>query len=885
MKTSTVGIVAFVFAFESLAAQATTAAVDSARLSKRAVAAPLRGTIHLDGKLDEGAWASAQPITDFIQKDPVEGARPTDHLEVRFLYDDVALYVATRVVKADPAEIIQSPVSRRDQIGDAEHIWISLDAYQDRRTAYSFGVTASGVRGDWYHPSDNEYDIDVSFDPVWEASAHRNAEGWTAEMRIPFSQLRFNAADTQRWGLNIDHWIPSRNEDVFWIPVPRNATGWSSRMGVLEGIRGIKPSRRLEIMPYVASSSTVNGNRDRADPFDDGRNLESRVGGDLKMGLGPSLTLQATVNPDFGQVELDPAEVDLSAFETFFEERRPFFIEGTQLLRGAGSYFYSRRIGARPRGAADGDYVDYPRATRILGAAKLTGRLASGASIGALAALTGNEHARSFDVDTRRFTKALVAPATGYGVTRAQKEFGRSASTVGLTLTGVQRDVAPGEPLAAILNRSAYSGGVDLDWRLKEGTYSVSALMGFSHIRGDTLAIARAQRSSARYFQRPDAKSYRFDPRRTSLSGYNGYLSVDKNAGKHWLGGGYVGTESPGFEINDAGALGTADGIQGVAYIRYRETTPSAKLRSYSLRLSQENEWNYDRDRQFAAVRTDVSATFSNYWTLSTTAWHDFNAQNERLTRGGPSMGTGYSNVGIVSLTNRAAANTRWQARVYYGKDEFGAPTNRISGLLSIRPTPQWQLSVAPNYLRAVDPRHYVGTRPAGSAATYGTRYVFTRIDRSTFFADIRLNYALKPDLTLELYAQPYAASGAEGRFGELVAARSRFLREYGTDGTTIERQADKSYIVTDSTLTAPDGSPAQFAIPYRDFNVRSMRSNLVLRWEYRPGSTLYLVWQQDRYGEDPRGDLVGLPHLFEGFREVGTNFFALKATFWIPAL
>ena len=878
-------VIALSLVSSPLVAQVAVPSIDSGDTRKTAFATRLTGTIHLDGRLDEGAWTTAQPITDFVQKEPVEGAKPTDHLEVRFLYDDAALYVATRVINADPTRIIQSPVSRRDQIGDAEHIWISLDAYQDRRTAYSFGVTASGVRGDWYHPSDNETAIDVSFDPVWEAAAHKTADGWTAEMRIPFSQLRFNEGDVQRWGLNIDHWIPSRNEDVFWIPVPRNATGWSSRMGVLEGIRGIKPSRRLEIMPYVASSSTVNGDRDPRDPFDDGRNFESRVGGDLKMGLGPSLTLQATVNPDFGQVELDPAEVNLSAFETFFPEKRPFFVEGTQLLRGAGSYFYSRRIGARPRGGIEGDYIDYPRSSRILGAAKLTGRLANGASIGALAALTGNEHARSFLSDSKEFSRVLVAPATGYGVARAQKEFGRSASTVGVTLTGVRRDVSAGEPLAALLNRAAYSGGVDLDWRLLDGTYSVSALMGFSHIRGDSLAIARAQQSSARYFQRPDAKSYRFDPSRTSLSGYNGYISVDKNAGRHWLGGVYAGLESPGFEINDAGAMSTADGIPVVGYIRYRETTPNTWLRNYSIGFSQENEWNYDADRQFGAIRTDVSTTFRNYWTLSTTAWHDFRAQSSRLTRGGPSMGTGYNNVGIISLTNRAAANTRWQARVYYGKDEFASPTNRISGLLSIRPRPQWQLSIAPNYLRTVDSRQYIGTRAGGSSVTYGNRYMFAFIDRSIFLADIRLNYTLKPDLTLEFYAQPYAESGAYERFGELLAPRSRHLRAYGTDGTTITRQPDRSYTVTDTRVTQPDGSPAEFSIPFRDFNVRSIRSNMVLRWEYRAGSTLYLVWQQDRYGEAARGDLVGLPHLLEGIREVGTNFFALKATFWIPAL
>jgi hypothetical protein len=448
----------------------------------------------------------------------------------------------------------------------------------------------------------------------------------------------------------------------------------------------------------------------------------------------------------------------------------------------------------------------------------------------------------------------------------------------------VQRDVSPGEPLAAILNRSAYSGGADLEHRFGGNNYAATALLGFSHIRGDTLAIAAAQRSSARYYQRPDAKSYHYDPSRTSLSGTNGNVGFNKIAGKHWLGGISGGWESPGFEINDAGALGTADGITGFGFLTYRETTPGKRIRRYSVTLSQENEWNFDRDRQFGSVILSTSTTFTNFWNLSTTTWHDFRAQNSRLTRGGPSMGTGWFDVMIVALTNSGAASTRWQIRNYYGKDEFGAPVNRISGLLSFRPTPQWQLSLAPNYLRAVNAQQFVTRRAGGSADTYGTRYIFGRIDQSTFFTDIRLNYTIRPDLTFELYAQPFAASGAYQSFGELPKPRSRHLRRYGEDGSTIQR-TDSGYLVTDNRIRAADGSPDRFVIAFDDFNVREIRSNLVLRWEYRPGSTLFLVWQQNRAGFSDRGDLVRVGDLFEGFREVGTNFLALKATFWIPVL
>ncbi|MEO5588320.1 MAG: DUF5916 domain-containing protein, partial [Gemmatimonadaceae bacterium] len=685
-----------------LAAQQPAAAGRTTGRDKTATATRMSGgVVNVDGSIDEAVWSQATPITDFLQKRPVQGGRPSDRLEVRILYDDDALYVGTRVI-TNGQRRIQAPVTRRDNIFQSEHVGISLDSYHDRRTAYSFGVTASGVRADWYHATDNERNRDQSFDPVWEAASRRDSTGWTAEMRIPFSQLRFNDTDDQVWGLNITHWVPSKNESVYWLPIPLDATGWSSRMGTLVGLQGIRPSRRIEVIPYVASNATVRGNRDRSDPFDDGRNLAGHLGGDVKMGLGPSLTLQATANPDFGQVDADPAEVNLSAFETFFSERRPFFIENSRLLTGAGSYFYSRRIGARPRGRANGEYIDYPGSSTILGAAKLTGRLPSGLSIGALSAVTASEQARTFDAETRDINRVRVSPLTGYGVGRLQKEFGADASTIGLTLTGVQRDVSSGEPLASLLTRSAYSGGLDLNYRLNEGTYSIDGLFGFSQVNGDSAAILRLQRSSARYFQRPDAESYRVDSSRMTLSGLNGRLSLSKNDGEHWLGEVRTEFTSPGFELNDLGQLGRADALMASGELKYRETIPGRVFREYEFQVAQDNEWNYDRDRQRTAMRLDWDGTFNNYWKVELNTRHDFRGLSERLTRGGPLMQTGYNNIGSIRVSNGFTASTRWWARYYYGKDEFGSPTNRLSGSVSVRPSPQWQLSVEPNYLRQV---------------------------------------------------------------------------------------------------------------------------------------------------------------------------------------
>jgi hypothetical protein len=833
------------------------------------------GAVRLDGRLDEAVWRDTTPLTDFVQKEPVEGAPPTDAMQVWIVYDDEALYVAGRM-GTQGRGAIQSPISRRDNVSQSEHLYIALDTFLDRRTAYTFGVTASGVRLDFYHPNDDELDVDSTFDPVWEARAFVEDHAWTCEMRIPFSQLRFNDRAEQVWGMNLDHWIPSRFEDVFWVPVPKNVRAWSSRFGELRGISGIRPSRRVEIVPYAAADAVATGAAAPGNPFVDGARASARVGADAKMGLGPNLTLQATFNPDFGQVEADPAEVNLTAFETVFDEKRPFFTEGRQLFTGSAgpSYFYSRRIGGRPRGLAEGEFVDYPEAATILGAAKLTGRLASGLSIGALAAVTDREDARTF-TSGRGLADVRVDPLTSYGVVRAQQQFGAAASTFGGILTAVHRNFDADDPLSAVLTRDAFSGGADSTLRLKGGAYEVAGYLGFSHVAGEPDAILRLQRSSARYFQRPDADYVEEDPGRRSLSGYAGSLEARKVSGRHWLWTARASAESPGFEVNDAGEVQSADDLKLLGQLKYRETTPGRRLHGYSVSLDIDNQWNYGRDRRIGIIRSDATLTFKNFWQANLSAWMEAPALDARLTRGGPSMGTPRGWVTIAELNSGFQARNRWNGRVYYGENELGGQTYRLSGSVSFRPRPGWQVTVDPNYLRDKYPQQYVATLEGGRPETFGRRYVFGFIDRSTLLAQIRLSYVFKPDLTLDLYAEPFAASGRYLRFGELAAPRRRELRVYGTDGTTVSANPDGSRTITDGGRS--------FTLDNADFNVRSFRSNLVLRWEWRPGSLLFVVWQQDRSNEIAQGALVGPGDLFDSFRAPGDNVFAVKASFWLP--
>ena len=806
------------------------------------------GAIRVDGHLDEDAWRGVAPLTDFVQKEPSEGAPASDRMEIRLAYDEGALYVGARMFSAEP---IQAPLGRRDEGDQAEHLNISLDTYLDRRTASTFGVTATGVRIDFYHASDDDWNEDETFNPVWQARTAIDGQGWTAELWIPFAQLRFNERTPQMWGLNVRRWVPSRNEEVFWAPVRRTDERWASLFGNLTGIDGIRPRRRLEILPYVASNSRLVGERDPGDPFSGGANLTGRVGADVKLGLGSNLTLEATVDPDFGQVEADPAEVNLSAFETFFDERRPFFVEGANLLTGnVNNYFYSRRIGAAPTGRATGEFVDFPGTTTILGAAKLTGRLSSGTSIGMLGAVTDEESARIFN--NLQFGRTQVAPRTAWGVARVEQEFGPPGSTVGLMATTVHRQLSPGDPLTALLTRNALT--LSGDSVLRFGDFELQGYMGVTHVDGEASVLQRLQRSSARYFQRPDVDYVRFDPLRTSMSGAKGGVAFERQNARHWTFETEAAFESPEFETNDIGRLTTGDGVLLNGEVEYQETTPGAWYREYSFTLGQEQEWNFGGDHQTSRIITNGSVTLRNFWQADLTTTYDFRRQDMRLTRGGPSMERPPSWGTTLELETSESSQTRGEATIVYGRTEGGGLIYSTEAGLTARPGPQWQLSITPKYEREVETQQYVATLGGGRAATFGNRYIFGHIDRSTYSTQVRLNYTFKPDLNLDFYGEPFAASGRYDRLGELLAPRSRALLPVDRAALDLHEELD--------------------------FNVRSFRSNLVLRWEWRPGSTLYLVWQQDREADELFRSRASASDMFRSLGARGDNYFAMKMSY-----
>lgn len=835
------------------------------------------GALKFDGRLDDDIWRTADFVADFLQKEPNEGGHPIDSTRIAIVYDEDAIYIGARMYSQKP-DALRMHLDKHDVQGPAEQLIVCFDTYHDRRTAYVFGVNTAGVRFDRYHYEDSEGSRDFSYNPVWEAKTSVDDKGWTAEMRIPFSQLRFNKDENLVWGVNFNRWIPSRNEDVFWIYTPRDETGYASRFGDLVGIENVKPSRRLELLPYVASDDRIYDNPFPANPFADGNDVGYRIGTDLKMGMGPNLTLDATFNPDFGQVEADPAEVNLSAYETFYDERRPFFIEGSHLFSARGpAYFYSRRIGASPHGSDSGDYVDRPNNTSILSASKLTGRLQSGLSIGALGAVTEREYAKGFDTTSRTEFETEIEPATVWGVLRMQQEIGKERSTAGIILTGMNRDLKDGDPMAEFMHNQAVTGGADWDFRFNKGMYRLTGNAGFSHVSGTEEAILSTQLRPAHYFQRPDQDHVEIDSNRTSMTGVTTSMELYKNTGKHWLWGMGYSAESPDFELNDAGILGSADDIGSWGWLAYRNTTPGKLFRNYYFEASGYTGWNFGGIRTGGDFDLYAEVTWKNYMYT----WLSYSRQlgwySDDRTRGGPLMWfeKGWDIKG--GLSTNYGSSTQWSINGTYARDEFDGWLYSCHSTFSSRIGNRWQVSVSPSYQRESQPRQYVflSDQSGGPAETFGQRYAFSRIDASTLRLQLRMNYYFSPDLSLEVYAEPFSAAGHYYDHGELRAASTSDIKLYGTEGTSIDTLSDGRYQVTDGAQT--------FTIESTDYGVISFRSNIVLRWQFNPGSTLYLVWQRSLGNDRDVGQLGRFGSLFDSFSADGIDFLALKLAYWLP--
>lgn len=836
----------------------------------------------IDGRLDEAVWTGAGWEGGFVQSWPYEGREPSQTTEFKILYDDNAVYVGVRARDTRPAEI-ERRISRRDNC-NGDSVAVAIDSLFDHLTAYVFRVNACGVKADQIVVNggmDHSDEHDMSWDPIWDAAAAIGRDGWTAEMRIPFSQIRFGKKEQQVWGFQVSRYLFRLGEESEWQPIPRSAPGYVHLYGELRGLRGLAAPHQIEITPYtVGRLKTYRA--EPGNPFATGREA-SLVGGlDGKVGVTSDLTLNFTVNPDFGQVEADPSVVNLTGYETYFDEKRPFFVEGRNILdyqlvggdgdSSADNLFYSRRIGRNPHfEPSTSAYLEMPDSTSILGAFKLTGKTKSGLSIGLLDGLTARETALLSDGGPSYGMP--VEPMTNFLVARAQQDYNRGATTLGGMFTAVNRDIRDAH--LSFLHKAAYTGGLDFlhTWRNK--TYFLSFKTIASRVEGSPGAILETQLSSVHYFQRPDAGHVRLDPARTSLSGTGGALEIGKQGGGPWQYGAGFNWRSPGLELNDVGFLRSADQISQYLWASYQLYEPAGIFRNYSINLSQRATWNFGGVNTSKGGSINAWGQFKNYWSAGLGMSYNGRGFSQGMLRGGPLLRQAPSR-GLwfnVSTDNRRKIRLQFsgsgQERTNGDSEFWSARLN-----LNVVPSPAMTLSLGPMFSSNNSVLQYVETPVYGSE----NRYIFGAIDQTTVGLTVRLNYSLTPDLSIQLYGMPFVSAGDYSSFKRITDSRSNDLsaryRTFGADELAYDSAAG-IYAVDENRDGMPDYS---FSNP--EFNFRELRSNLVIRWEYVPGSALYIVWAQGRTGSVANGAFNLRSDLKELFGVHPFNAFLVKFSY-----
>jgi hypothetical protein len=818
------------------------------------------GAITIDGRLDEAAWATAEPITSFTQFDPKEGEPATQRTDVRILIDGEAIYFGARMFETDPAKV-RPRLARRDESVDGDIIAITLDSRHDHLSGYFFRVTAGGaVRDAVATQGGDDVNLDLTWDAVWEAKTSIDSQGWIAEIRIPLSQIPYNRVRDPVWGIQIERFRWNEFEQTFFAFTPRREGRGLQRYGHLVGLGDLPAPSRVELLPYV----TTRGEYrivDSDNPFRSGDDYFFDAGLDLKYRLTSNVTVNGTFNPDFGQVEVDPAVVNLTQFETFFPERRPFFIEGRELFRfgqirtynsfGFPTVFFSRRIGRAPQGSVSGLHVDIPDETTILGAAKITGKTTEGWSLGILEAVTAEEEA-DFSTGGTRGT-AAVEPLTSYFVGRVGREMRRGNTVIGAYASAVNRELDD-DVLASFLRREAYTGGVDLQQTWGNRTWALDASLLASRVVGTSDAILGTQTAPARYYQRPDAKSFHVDPERTSLSGMAGQIALSKLAGAHWLGNIAWQQTTPGFEVNDIGFQSNADRRALSTDLFYRETRPGTLFRNYATGVFTNQTWNADGDIVFNNYSAFADFNFLNFSGINFRYDYVAPSFDDRLTRGGPVTRSMRGWVGQVGWFSDQRKRAFGNIFVSYETNESGFTSTTVSTNINWSPSPIVLVVAGPQFFRAYNPAQFYFSQPTGGPPeTYGGRYLFAELDQREISMVTRVNWTFSPTLSLQTFLQPLVSAGDFGQLKQLRAARTF------------------------------DFDPVTGSTDQSDFNFRSLRGNAVLRWEYRPGSALFLVWQQFRSGLEPFGEFNFGRDVRGVFKTRPENVVAVKATYWLP--
>lgn len=812
----------------------------------------------IEGLIDEPVWDLVEWTSDFIENEPNNGQNPSNQTKFKILYDDKYIYIAFRCFDSEPDKI-ERRLSRRDGF-EGDWVEINFDSYFDKRTGFSFTVTAAGVKGDEFI-SNNGNNWDTSWNPIWEAKTQIDEEGWTAEMRIPLSQLRFGNAGEQVWGIQSTRRDFRNAERSTWQHIKANPPGWVSEFGELRGLKGLKPQRQLEIQPYILTQLDTYEEQ-LGNPFKTGTDFKFTGGLDAKIGITNDLTLDLTINPDFGQVDADPGAIALDGFEIFFQELRPFFVENKNIFdynlgSNQDNLFFSRRIGRSPQGSAIGPavaYVDQPNNTTILGAAKFSGKTKNGWSLGILETVTANEYAKVIHEDGNK-DKTLVEPLTNYFVGRVQKDFNDNNSFLGGIFTATNRDL---QDNVNHLHRNAYTGGVDFRHNWNNRTFFIDGNIVLSQVNGSEEAITATQTSIVHMFQREDASHVDVDPTRTSLTGSGGQLRFGKSGGGNWrynTGGHW---RSPELEINDVGFLRQADDIRQFSNITRMFNDPTSWYRRANLTFFQSTNFDFEGNHNRTNYEIIGFVNYTNNWWTEAGLVHKPRIFINTILRGGPRWRYNEENVGyiFVGTDSRDKFNTvlgyvhsqatqnnfsyqRYEWRVNY--QPFNALGLRFNA----------QLEQNPNKTQYVSQQDYNGVR----------RYITGEIDQKTWSATLRVNYTINPNLTIQYYGQPFISRGRYSNFNYVTNSIAENLNErviwYDSEQISLDNQV---YQIDENR----DGT-ADYSFRKPDFAFAQFRSNLVLRWEYIPGSEIFFVWSQG---------ITGFDDAAEGFNTIVDNQF-----------
>ena len=848
----------------------------------RAVRATRRtGPVSIDGRVTEDAWRSAPTTDGFWQRSPNEGATPLVQTSFQVLYDDAALYIAVRALDSEPDQI-RGLLTRRDEDSASDWILVGIDSYHDKRTAFMFGLNPAGVQRDSMLFDDTNED--ASWDAVWDGHARVADDGWVAEFRIPLSQLRFADAGAQTWGLQVMRVVARTKEESVWSPLPRDAAQIVSLFGTVDGIDGVEQTRRVELLPYALGGAQLADALD-GDPFTGDLSGAGSIGLDAKYGLGSNVTVAATINPDFGQVEADPSEVNLSAQETFFEEKRPFFLDGADIFRfglGQGDgpdsveqLFYSRRIGSTPHDSADGlaDYVQEPDSTTIYGAAKISGKTASGWSFGVLDAVTAQEKAQLAMVDGTT-DDLVVEPLTNYAVLRLRRDLNDGRTTFGAAMTAVNRSL-DGTGMGW-LHDQAYTGGLQINHRFASDRWNADARMVGSYVHGSPEAIDITQRESQHYFQRPDADHIDYDPTRTSLVGAGLLWSVVKVAGGSWRYGTGSDARTPGLEANDIGFQRSADYCVQWLWGQYRHDQPGDTLLSWMVNTEMWGVTNFAPTLLGHGGNVSGEASLKNYWGARGGVGIERNLWDTSALRGGPAVRADEAlNMwgGVWSDPRHTVrGNLDVFAHVAPAADSWSAAVNPA---LTIQARSNVAIALGPMLAWNHDDRQFVTETfdAAGDA-----HYILARIRQTTAGMTVRVNYTYSPRLSVQMYAQPFISVGHYSDYKEASDPRAESYADryhtfvqgefYGLADGSVAVDSDRNGVV-------------DFGFERADFNFRQLNSNVVVRWEYRPGSTVFFIWSHGRTSETSLGRFALGDDLTELFEERGEHVVLVKANYW----